>query len=93
MGSFMGGSAPAMARQICNGYSAVTAPMLKRLSVQQLGQLSFELDKSLRGIRAEPVDLEDQEKLQKRNRMMSRIDSSIRVIKASVQERKRRGIR
>ena len=33
MGSFIGGSAPAMARQISNGFTLISAPMLKRLTL------------------------------------------------------------
>jgi len=93
MGSFMGGSAPAMARQIAQGYSLVSAPMLKRLTIPQMDQLVFELDKKLRAIRAEPIDLEEQEKLQLRNRTLSRIEGSLRMIKGTIQEKRRRGIR
>ena len=45
MASFQGGSAPAMARQICEGYTLVSQVTLKRLTVQQIGMLEFELDK------------------------------------------------
>ena len=93
MASFVGGSAPAMARQVCDGYTLVSAPMLKRLTVQQLDQLIFELDKSLRTTRSEPVNLDDQQTNAKRNRRISRIEGALRVIKASAQEKRRRGIR
>ena len=92
MGSFMGGSAPAMARQIADGYTLVSAVTLKRLNNQQLQALEFELDKQLRGIRGEQVDLEDQPGLQKRNRKISRIDGALRVIRSTMQTRKRKGM-
>ena len=89
MGSFIGGSAPAMARQICDGYTLVTPPILKRMTVQQLDALNFELDKKLREARGEAVDLEDQQALQVRNRRISRIQSAMRVVNGSIQLKRR----
>ncbi len=91
MSRFMGGSAPAMARQISEGYTLVTAATLKRLSVQELDLLLFELDKTLRDLRGEPVDLENLKAIQTRNRKMSRIENSLRVIRGTKQQRGRRG--
>ena len=88
MGSFMGGSAPAMARQVCDGYTLLSAPTLKRLSVDQMTQLQFEMDKKLRETRSEQPDLSDQEALQKRNRRISRIESQLRVLRHSIQQKK-----
>ncbi len=90
MGSFMGGSAPAMARQVCGGFTLLSKANLKRLSTDQLSQLQFELDKMLRETRAEPMDLADQAALQVRNRKISRIDGALRMLRSSIQERKRR---
>ncbi len=71
----------------------VAAPMLKRMEAQQLDQLLFELDKNLRGTRADIVALDDQKAMQDRNRRISRIEGAIRVVKGSLQEKRRRGIR
>jgi hypothetical protein len=79
-----------MARQIRDGYTLVNQHTLKRLSVEQLSSLEFELDKKLREIRAEPMDLEDQPALQTRNRRISRLEGAIRMIRAAVQARRRR---
>ena len=51
MGSFMGGSAPAMARQVCDGYALLSPNSLKRLELTQMKQLEFEMDKKLRSSR------------------------------------------
>lgn len=51
MGTFMGGSAPAMANQVCDGYTLLTASTLKRLTLDQMQQLEFEMDKRLRETR------------------------------------------
>ena len=91
MGSFMGGSAPAMANQICDGYHLVSTLSLKRLSGDQLRTLEFEIDKKLREIRGERVDLSDQPSLQNRNRRISRLTNAMRVLRGTMQQRVRRG--
>ena len=88
MGSFQGGSAPAMAKQSCDGYTLINQLILKRLSIDQMVQLEFELDKRLRETRGESVDLEDQPSLQKRNRRISRIESALRVLRHTMQQRR-----
>lgn len=88
MGSFQGGSAPAMARQICEGFSLVSQVTLKRLTVQQITLLEFELDKRLRETRSEVIDLTDQPALQVRNRRLSRIEGALRVVRHTVQLKK-----
>jgi len=88
MGSFPGGSASAMARQIADGYTLVNQHTYKRLSEPQLSVLEFELDKKLREIRAEFVDLDDQPALQKRNMRISRLVGALRVLRYAAQNRK-----
>lgn len=88
MGTYQGGSAPAMAKQICDGYTLVSQLTLKRLSLDQMKNLEFELDKRLRETRGEAVDLEDQPSLQKRNRRISRIEGAIRVLRHTMQQRR-----
>ncbi|MGD9252895.1 MAG: hypothetical protein PVG92_03050 [Holophagae bacterium] len=89
MGQYQGGSAPAMARQICDGFTLVSPVSLKRLSVDQMVKLEFELDKRLRETRAEPMDLDDQPALQSRNRRISRITGALRVVRHTVQLRRK----
>jgi len=88
MGSYMGGSAPAMARQVCDGYTLLSANSLKRLSVDQMKQLEFEMDKKLRSTRGEQPDLKDQQALQLRNRRISRIEGQLRVLRHTAQQKK-----
>jgi hypothetical protein len=88
MGSYQGGSAPAMSRQICDGYTLVSQVSLKRLSLEQMTTLEFELDKRLREARGEIVDLNDQPALQARNRRISRIEGALRVVRHTVQLRR-----
>jgi len=88
MGSFMGGSAPAMARQVCDGYTLLSRTTLKRLSVDQMKQLEFEIDKKLRLTRGEQPSLDDQKALQERNRRISRIEGQLRVLRQTAQQKK-----
>jgi len=88
MGTFQGGSAPAMARQICDGYSLVSQVSLKRLTLDQMVSLEFELDKRLRETRSEVVAAEDQQATQARNRRISRIDGALRILRHTMQLRR-----
>jgi hypothetical protein len=84
----MGGSAPAMARQICDGYILLSPVVLKRLDLDQMQKLEFELDKRLRETRAEPMDLDDQDAIQARNRRLSRIEGGLRVLRHGMQQKR-----
>ncbi|HSN57517.1 MAG TPA: hypothetical protein VLT32_22800 [Candidatus Sulfomarinibacteraceae bacterium] len=88
MGNYMGGSAPAMANQVCDGYTLLTATILKRLTLDQMQQLEFEMDKRLRETRGTQPDLQDQVALQQRNRRLSRIEAQIRVLRHTMQQRR-----
>jgi hypothetical protein len=88
----MGGSAPAMANQVCDGYTLLSATTLKRLSLDQMKQLEFELDKRLRETRGTQVDLQDQQALQQRNRRISRIEGQVRVLRHTMQQRRMKRI-
>ena len=88
MGTFQGGSAPAMANQVCDGYTLLSQVSLKRLSLDQMTKLEFELDKRLRTTRGETVDLNDQPGLQARNRRISRIEGAARMLKHTIQLRR-----
>jgi hypothetical protein len=88
MGSYQGGSAPAMARQICDGFTLVSQVSLKRLDIEQMTTLEFELDKRLRETRAETVDLQDNPAIQARNRRLSRIEGALRVLRHTMQLRR-----
>ncbi len=85
MGSFIGGSAPAMARQVCDGFTLLSQATLKRLDLGQMRTLEFEIDKRLRETRSELVSVEDQVALTKRNRRLSRIEGAIRVLRHTIQ--------
>ena len=88
MGPFQGGSAPAMASQVCDGYSLLSQVSLKRLSLDQMTKLEFEIEKRLRATRSDTVDLNDQPALQARNRRISRIEGAVRVLRQTIQMRR-----
>ncbi len=91
MSHFIGGSAPAMVRQIAEGFTLVSAVSLKRFTDEELKTLQFELEKKLRETRGEQVNLEDIPGLQQRNRRISRIEGALRVTRHTLQQRRRRG--
>jgi hypothetical protein len=88
MGSFLGGSAPAMARQICDGFTLMSPVVVKKLDIKQMEMLEFELDRRLRDTRSEPMDLADQEALNQRNRRVTRIEGALRVLRMLMQKRR-----
>lgn len=91
MGHFVGGSAPAMVRQITEGYTLVNAVMLKRFTANELDMLVFEIEKKLREIRGEVIDVADIPATQNKNRRIGRLENALRVVRGTRQERFRRG--
>jgi len=89
MGNFVGGSAPAMVRQIREGFTLLNVMMLKRFTASELDKLQFELEKKLRDLRAVQVDLTDTLAVQGKNRRISRLDGALRIIRSTRQQRGR----
>jgi hypothetical protein len=88
MGTYMGGSAPAMARQVCDGFTLLSATNLRRLSLEQMKNLEFEMDKKLRDARGTQPDQKDLKALQERNRRITRIEGQLRVLRHCIQQKK-----
>ena len=88
MGNYIGGSAPAMANQICDGFTLMSQAVVRRLDLSQMKELEFQLDKRLRETRSEPMDLSDQQSVTNRNRRISRIEGALRVLRHTMQQRK-----
>jgi len=80
MANFMGGSAPAMASQIAEGYILVSANTLRGFFPGDLTLLRFELDKLQREARAEVPPQNDALAQQARNRKIARISSAMQVV-------------
>jgi hypothetical protein len=82
MGTFMGGSAWAMAGQIGDGYILVTERTWVRLDRGDLERLAFELDKLLRELRSEQPPLDDIPAIQQRNRKVSRLTGALSMLRS-----------
>ena len=80
MGNFMGGSAPAMANQIVEGFILLSANTLRGFTDGELNLLRFELEKLQRDARAEVPPQDDAMAQQARNRKISRLSSAVQVI-------------
>lgn len=82
MGTFPGGSAYAMVRDIAGGHLLVTERTLKNLDVGDLNTLSFELERHLREIRGEQPPLDDTTAVQNRNRRIQRINAAHMILRS-----------
>jgi hypothetical protein len=80
MGSFLGGSAYAMSKDIAEGYVLLSAAILKGFSVSELAQLRQQLEKVQREIRADQPAADDIQAIQRRGRKISRISSALLVL-------------
>jgi uncharacterized protein len=84
MANFMGGSAPAMASQIAEGYILLSANHLKGFLPGDLANLRQEIDKLLREVRALAPPQDDAPAQQARNRKIARLSSAIQVVQAKM---------
>lgn len=80
MGNFMGGSAYAMARDIGEGLILVNANTFKKFETSEMKQLTFELDKLQKEVRADQPAAEDTQAIQKRGRKLGRITMALQII-------------
>ena len=81
MGNFMGGSAYGMAQQIGEGHILVTERTYHRLQPGELNQLSFQLEKLMREVRAEQHEVGDTQAIQQKQRKLGRIRSALMILK------------
>lgn len=89
MGSFPSGSAWAMVRDVAAGHLLVTERTFQSFNRAQLDQLTFELDRLLREIRAEQPAIDDTREVQNRNRRMQRINTAKMILRNFRARRKR----
>jgi hypothetical protein len=87
MGNFMGGSAPAMAGQISEGFTLLSSHSLKGFTPPELNLLKVELDKLLRETRALTPPQDDAHAQQSRNRRIARLSSAMQVIQNQLMQR------
>ena len=83
MAPFIGGSASAMAAQVGEGYTLLTAIQLRRLSPAEMHQLTFELERALRDQRSQFIATEDLPAMQLRNRKIARLSGALQLIQAA----------
>ena len=88
MASFMGGSAPAMASQIAEGYILVSLNTLRGLGPGDLTLLRFELEKLQRDARAVVPPQDDAQAQQARNRKIGRLSSALSVVSNQMSTRR-----
>ena len=80
MANFMGGSAPAMASQIAEGYILLSPNTLRGYLPGELASLRVELEKLQRDARAVVPPQDDALAQQTRNRKIARISSALQVV-------------
>ncbi len=80
MANFMGGSAPAMANQIAEGYILLSTNTLRGFLPGELSLLRVELEKLQRDARAVVPPQDDALAQQARNRKIARLTSALQVV-------------
>ena len=80
MANFIGGSAPAMASQVAEGYILMSAATVRGFTRGDVELLRHELDKQLRETRAEVPTQDDALAQQSRNRKISRLSAALQVV-------------
>jgi len=78
--AFMGGSAYSMANSLMEGYLLPSPVNLKRLTMEELRELQFEVEKLLRDQRGIVPDQSDTLSLQKRNMRILKLSQAQSVI-------------
>jgi hypothetical protein len=76
-----GGSAFGYARDIAEGFQVVTERSFKVLTKPEMDQLAFEIDRSLRDIRAEQVPVDDLAMIQAKNRKIQRLNGAMMMMR------------
>jgi len=87
MANWMGGSAPAMAGQIEDGFILLSSNSLKAFQRPDLQLLKTELEKLLRTTRSEVPTQDDAAAQQARNRRITRISSALQVVQNQLSTR------
>ena len=80
MANWMGGSAPAMASQVADGYILLSAANLRGFLPAELTTFRLELEKALRNTRAEVPPADDALANAARNRKIGRLSSALQIV-------------
>jgi hypothetical protein len=86
--SIPGGSAFNYARDVAEGYHVVTERSFKGLTRAEMDLLAFEMDRSLRDIRAEQVPSDDLPMIQAKNRKIQRLNGAMMMMRGYRQRTK-----
>jgi|GEM_PF-1060476 len=73
---YMGGSSFAMANSLMEGYTLPSPPNLKRLTLEEMRELLFEIEKLLRDQRSIVPDQNDTVSLNKRNQKILKLSQA-----------------
>ncbi|HSB61986.1 MAG TPA: hypothetical protein VLI67_09715 [Vicinamibacteria bacterium] len=84
----MGGSAPAMAAQIADGFILVSPASLKGFGPGELASLKAELEKLQRDARAQVPAQDDALASQARNRRIARLNSAVQTLQHKMTARR-----
>jgi hypothetical protein len=87
MANWMGGSAPAMAGQVANGFILLSSAQLKGFTPGDLHSFKLELEKLLRTVRSEVPPQDDALAQQSRNHRISRLSSALQVVQNQITTR------
>jgi hypothetical protein len=87
MANWMGGSCPAMANQVAEGFILLSSANLRGFLPAELNAFKLELEKALRTARAEVPPQDEALAQQARNRKISRISSALQVVQAQLTAR------
>jgi hypothetical protein len=79
MSAFLGGSAYAMVRDICDGYIIATDLTFRKFQPGDFQQFGFEAEKLLREIRGNVPPTGDVDATQKRQRRMQRLQQAMTI--------------
>jgi hypothetical protein len=80
MANFMGGSAPAMAAQIADGFILLNPGTLRGFGPGDLASLKSELEKLQRDARGQVPPQDDALANQARNRRITRLNSAVQTV-------------
>jgi hypothetical protein len=80
MANWMGGSAPAMASQVADGYILLSVANLRGFLPSDLTAFRLELEKALRTARSEVPSADDALANAARNRKIGRLSSALQIV-------------
>jgi hypothetical protein len=81
MSKFLGGSAYAMARDIGDGYFAVTERSFKGMSRAEMNELTHEIDRHLRELRGAQSPKDETALIQARSRKIQRLTTAMVILR------------